>query len=298
MLVLTLAILVLLNARAVLSSCAHGTYLLRRATDDDKPIELPNFGYGPFDGPTSWQSLSPDNVLCSSGRSQSPIDVDSTISQVPAGLLRMNVPVQDATFLNLRTTVEVALQGSTTINGREFALEQFHFHTPSEHAMNGECFMAEVHLVHSAIDNPKELVVVALMVQATADHSIRSLDRVLSNIDRISSPGNKTTLPALNIADISSLVNTQPFHTYLGSLTTPPCTEGVRFFILSQPIPMHINIFNSLKAVVGHNARFLQNNNPANQNVLAAACHAIPGEARNNTATRPAMVATSSVRYP
>ncbi|KLJ05618.1 hypothetical protein EMPG_10895 [Blastomyces silverae] len=282
MLALTLAILLLLNARAVLSSCAHGTYLLRRAIDDNKPIKLPNFGYGPFDGPTNWHSLSEDNILCGTGRRQSPIDIDDTISQVAAGFVSMDVPIQDVSFLNLRTTVEVILKGSTRINGREFVLEQFHFHTPSEHVLNGEIFVAEVHFVHSNKENPKELAVITLMVQVSADHSTRSLDRVIGEITRISTPGNKVAIPALNIGDITSLVNKQQLFTYTGSLTTPPCTEGVQFFILPQPIPMRATVFNALKSVTGHNARFLQNNNATRPNVLVAGCQVIAAEVWSN----------------
>ncbi|KKZ65827.1 hypothetical protein EMCG_01212 [[Emmonsia] crescens] len=295
MLLLTFVTLVLLNARSVLSSCAHGTYLHRRATDGES-IELPNFGYGAVDGPTNWHSLSPENVLCAIGTNQSPIDIDSSITQVPVGFLSMDVPVQDVKFENLGTNVEVVLQGTTRVNGREFLLEQFHFHTPSEHVINGERFAAEIHMVHTARDNPEEVAVIALIVQATSSDSVRSIDTVISNINQIPNPGNVVDIRQLNIKDMVSLVNTLPLFTYTGSLTTPPCTEGIPFFILSQAIPMHVDVFNSLKAVVGHNSRFLQNNISTGQNVLAAGCQVLPTKAQSNETVTAAMASSARVR--
>ncbi|KAL2373688.1 hypothetical protein RJ035_006843 [Blastomyces gilchristii] len=269
----TLSILVLLNARAVLSSCAHGTYLHRRAADDHKPFEPPNFGYGPYNGPTNWHTLSADYILCGIGRTQSPINVDDSVYRVSAGSLKMHVPVQNVTLMNLGTTLEVALQGKTKVNGLEFLLEQFHFHHPSEHTLKGEPFVAEIHLVHVGKHNHKELAVVSLLVQVSTKHSVCSLDKVIHNVHQVATPGKEVTIPRLNLADLTYLVNKHPLYTYTGSLTTPPCTEGVKFYIVPKPIPMHVTVFNTLKSVMGHNARFLQNNNATKPNVLAAACH-------------------------
>ncbi|OJD24973.1 hypothetical protein ACJ73_03663 [Blastomyces percursus] len=266
--------------------------------DDHKRIELPNFGYGPFDGPTNWHRLSERNKLCATGHQQSPIDVDDAVSWVPPGFLTMHIPIQNVTFLNLNTTLEVALWGSTKINCREFLLQQFHFHSPGEHTIYGEPFLAEVHLVHRGKRNPKELAVVALMVQVSAKHSIASLDKVIGESGRISKPGDEITIPSLNMTDITSVVNKHSLFTYEGSLTTPPCTEGVTFFIVSNPIPMDVTVIHYLKSTMGYNARFRQNNNATQPNVLAAACESIPAEVRCNATKQPAMLATSSVHWP
>ncbi|KAK2782296.1 hypothetical protein FQN53_000112 [Emmonsiellopsis sp. PD_33] len=271
--------LILLNARSVLSSCAHGTYLHRRAAGGEA-IELPNFGYGPDDGPTNWHAISPDNMLCATGTCQSPININGSIAQEPTGIVAMNVAAQDVKFENLGTNVEVVIAGTTMVNGREFVMEQFHFHTPSEHVINGEQFPAEVHMVHSAKDpdNPEEVAVISLVIQATASDSVHSLDTVISHISQIPTAGDSVDITQLDISDIVTTVNALPMFTYTGSLTTPPCTEGVPFFILAEAMPLHIDTVNALKAVVGHNARFLQQNIPAQENVLVAGSKALPDE--------------------
>ncbi|OJD11302.1 hypothetical protein AJ78_07896 [Emergomyces pasteurianus Ep9510] len=289
MLPLAFGALVLLNARSVLSSCAHGTYLHRRVTDGD-PIEALKFGYGASDGPTNWHALSPDFVLCGIGRSQSPIDIGRTISQVPVGYLSMDIPIQDVKFENLGTTVEVLLEGKTVINGREYLLQQFHFHVPSEHVIYGEQYAAEIHFVHAASDNNEDIAVVALMVQATSCDSVPSLNTLISNINQITSRGSLVDIRKLNATDMASLINSLPLFSYTGSLTTPPCTEGIPFYILSQAVPMHIDVLNSLKTVIGHNSRFLQNNSPTGENSIVAACRALPPDAQNDG--KPAAVAS------
>ena len=141
--------LFLLNTGVSLASCAHGTYIQRRSTGGRGP-ELPDFDYGPVRGPTYWHGLSPENFLCGVGREQSPINVDNSIVVEKPGIINIDVPVQTAKVLNLGTTVEVVLGGDTLIDGREFALQQFHFHTPSEHWVEGKHYPMEIHMVHVA----------------------------------------------------------------------------------------------------------------------------------------------------
>lgn len=153
-----LLLLLVSGVRVVLSSCGHGTVIHPR-TVVDEVVELPNFGYGSFDGPVNWHSISPDNFLCAVGKSQSPIDIDGTISQESPGYISLNVPVQNVTFENLGTNVEVVTAGTSTIGGRIFNLEQFHFHTPSEHLVHGRHFASEVHMVQTAKGEPDFLLI-------------------------------------------------------------------------------------------------------------------------------------------
>jgi carbonic anhydrase len=143
-------VLLLLNIRSALASCAHGTYLHPRAAGGQGEIELPNFDYGSIRGPLNWHNIAPENELCGIGRAQSPIDIGQSILLEAPGLVTMDVPVQDAEFENLGTTVEVVLEGKSVIKCRTFVLKQFHFHTPSEHRINGQHFPLEVHMVHTA----------------------------------------------------------------------------------------------------------------------------------------------------
>jgi carbonic anhydrase len=138
-------VLLLLNIRSAVASCAHGTYLHPRAE-----IELPNFDYGTIRGPLNWHNIAPENELCGIGRAQSPINIDQSILLEAPGLVTMDVPVQDVEFENLGTTVEVIIKGKSVIKCKTFVLKQFHFHTPSEHRIKGQYFPLEVHMVHTA----------------------------------------------------------------------------------------------------------------------------------------------------
>jgi carbonic anhydrase len=147
---LSVFLLLLLNIRSVLSLCSHNTYLHPRAAGGEGEIKLPNFDYGTTRGPVNWHNIVPENKLCGTGRAQSPINIDRSILLEAAGLVTMDVPVQNVEFENLGTTVEVIIEGKSIINCRPFVLKQFHFHTPSEHRINGEHFPVEVHMVHAA----------------------------------------------------------------------------------------------------------------------------------------------------
>lgn len=167
--------ILLLNAGACLASCAHGTYLHRRGTNRDEP-DLPDFDYGPVRGPTYWHCLSSKNFLCAVGRTQSPIDIDDSITVKQPGTIDMEVPVQEAEVLNLGTTVEVVLEGTALIDGTEFELQQYHIHTPSEHWIHGKHYAMEIHMVHAA---KGQLPVAPFIFLYCADKHLQATRRLL-----------------------------------------------------------------------------------------------------------------------
>lgn len=131
------------------SSCAHGTSLMRRAEGE---IVEPKFGYQGLKGPLNWAALSPENSLCNTGTSQSPIDLISGNITVDSGAAYV-VSIADtpgSEFENLGTTVEVLVNGTLSDALKEYKMEQFHFHTPSEHHINGQYFPMESHFVFEA----------------------------------------------------------------------------------------------------------------------------------------------------
>ena len=137
--------------------CAHGTHLQRRVMENngtERTVEVGRFGYIGAQGPTQWINLSPENTACSIGTQQSPINLVATTSRVRAGNALITIPDVDTTeFENLGVTVEVVMEGRggrTRFQGTDFELQQFHFHTPSEHTVSGEYFPLEMHMVHEA----------------------------------------------------------------------------------------------------------------------------------------------------
>jgi hypothetical protein len=114
-----------------------------------------------------------------------------------------------------------------------------------------------------------QIAVIAAQFQLTENGETTSiLTSVTEKIAVISSPGSVTETGALDFAPLVDVISKQALHTYEGSLTTPPCAEGLKFFVTSQQLPLDVATFNKIKAVVGFNARFTQNNVGA-ENLLA-----------------------------
>lgn len=152
--------------------------MFKRATgSENSTVEVSTFGYGPQDGPFMWSSLAPENEACKAGSNQSPINIgtedlasnlnrrnvkiqkgacvdeqssDDTLSAA-ADRPVLDIPEQAVVFENLGTTIEVVVNGTTSFNGSDFRLVQFHMHTPSEHHINDEYFPLEVHMVHQGV---------------------------------------------------------------------------------------------------------------------------------------------------
>ncbi|KAF7298444.1 Alpha carbonic anhydrase [Mycena kentingensis (nom. inval.)] len=192
---------------------------------------------------------------------------------------------ETAPFLNLGTTVEVVMtgRGEMVLDDTDFAVKQFHFHTPSEHTLEGEKFPLEMHIVHQAPNG--SIAVLGILFEPTGnktntDHFFAPISRA---VDDIASPGNQTTVTGL---DLNALIG--PFnnvggsdiievYTYTGSLTTPPCTEGVSWFVLSKPLLVNVDSYNALSKVLKFNARYTQS--PLGQtNYVEAAAHDVAAQ--------------------
>lgn len=123
----------------VWSLCSHNTFLHPR--EEGKAVEVKKFGYIGVTGPLFWSSLAPENTACSTGRRQSPIDMTGTsFNMVPSSEIQIDIPdfTEGTEFENLGTTIEViAKGGSMTFGEKQYTLQQFHFHLPSEHLDNG-----------------------------------------------------------------------------------------------------------------------------------------------------------------
>jgi len=139
------------------ANCMYGTSLFPRAAGA-ATVEVSNFGYTGLQGPLNWAGLSAENSACATSKVQSPINIDSTV-QLAAEAPKVVIPdVKAAEFENLGTTVEVIVNGTTTLGGTQFSLKQFHFHTPSEHRVAEEYFPLEIHMVHEAAGKNSPLV--------------------------------------------------------------------------------------------------------------------------------------------
>ncbi|GAW16377.1 hypothetical protein ANO14919_058030 [Xylariales sp. No.14919] len=284
----TLPKTILLLAAAITPAfgfCGSRTHLDRRA-EGEETVPLATFGYIGTGGPLLWHHLSPENALCSTGSNQSPINmVEGSFTLVPGSNLTVTLPdeVPETSFENLGSTIEVVMEGlggALELNGLEYELLQFHFHHPSEHVDNGASMPMEMHMVFS---HETQLAVIGVyidLVDSPQSNSSRlllqrstpsaMLETVFSAIDGIAAPGAVTKTPAFSMSELSDLLAAADFQRYSGSLTTPPCSEGVEWSVPTKKLLLSRQTFAKVRDVVGFNSRYPQNA-PGMTNLLAMA---------------------------
>jgi len=188
------------------------------------------WGYKGKTGPAYWDCLSEDYALCGSGKQQAPIDITENIkAELPPLEFNYNpIPlIIENNGQSIQITADKA--GYLKIGDNAYQLLQFHSHTPSEEAINGIRADMVIHLVHQNIQGQLAVVAVLLNVGDTPNPLIETLKVV--GLPKI--PG-KPLQHATQI-DINQLLpKDKSYYTFEGSLTTPPCTEGVKWIILKQ----------------------------------------------------------------
>ncbi|KAL2323194.1 hypothetical protein Fmac_027573 [Flemingia macrophylla] len=181
-------------------------------------------------GPSHWGELKKEWETCKTGTMQSPIDLSShRVRMLPKlGELKKFYKPQNATVKNRGHDIEVKWEGdagSININGTEFFLHQGHWHSPSEHTINGRRYDLELHLVHeSKSTNGKgKIAVVGLLFKiGRPDPILNKLSNFIKSM--VDQEGEKS----IGMMDPSEIkLGGKKYYRYLGSLTVPPCTEGV-----------------------------------------------------------------------
>jgi len=237
------------------------------------PLFAGTFTYTGVTGPLGWAGLSPANILCSTGSYQSPVNLDASI-----GVPRANpwVSINDGYgyFENLGTTVEVAGDGTTVFNGKTFQFKQLHFHAPSEHRLMDEFYPLEVHLVHQSADGVK--LVLGATFEITTNGFTTDLVQILgSRVHLIAVPGSKTYVEYIRIQQVVNFFRTARLYQYSGSLTTPPCSEGVIWLVAQSPLPIDVASYLAFKKVIKFNSRYTQNV-PGKDNLIKVAASSLP----------------------
>jgi carbonic anhydrase len=190
----------------------------------------PEFGYSGAKGPQHWGGISEHWGTCSAGRNQSPVDIARTTSADLAPI-EMDYPTFGTDIVNNGHTIQVNYRPGSTLkaDGRTFKLLQFHFHAPSEHHLQGRDFPLEAHLVHQ--DEQGNLAVVGVLFEERAPNDLISLLWAAMP----GGPGQRSML-GNNITALGLLPANRHYFRYSGSLTTPPCSEGVLWLIMREPM--------------------------------------------------------------
>jgi carbonic anhydrase len=182
------------------------------------------------DGPNTWGSLSPAYALCGRGQRQSPIDISEGIA---VDLEPLQFDYQPGFFgvVDNGHTVQVSVAPGSAfeLGGRRYELNGFHFHLPGEERINGKGYEMSVHLTHR--DPQGRLAVIALLVQEGAEHP--GVQMVWNHLPL---ERGEVVQATVEFDPTALLPADRRYYTYMGSLTTPPCTEGVLWIVMQQPI--------------------------------------------------------------
>ena len=203
-------------------------------------------------GPLAWGGLRAEFTLCASGQRQSPIDIREGIA-VDLEPIRFNYQSSSFGVVDNGHTVQVNVAPGNFIElgGRRFELQQFHFHRPSEERIDGRQFDMVAHLVHKDVEG--KLAVVAVLLDRGSVQPV--VQTVWNNLPL---EKHQETKARVTIDLTQLLPADRRYYTYMGSLTTPPCSEGVQWVVMRHPVAVSQEQLDIFARMYPMNARPLQ----------------------------------------
>lgn len=226
------------------------------------PHDTPHWDYRGERGPRFWGKLDPDFSLCQEGKHQSPIDIAKTL---PATLPKLHADFSPAKLqivhhehiadeINNGHTIQVNYsEGDTlTIGDTTYELIQFHFHSPSEHTVKGKYYPMEMHFVHKSASGG--LAVVGVFIEKGAHNA--AFDPIWANLPKQQGVVSHYEHVQVNVDDL--LPHSTKSYRYDGSLTTPPCSEGVKWIVMQSPIQLSAAQIKTFTSLIKANNRPVQ----------------------------------------
>ena len=193
--------------------------------------EAVHWGYQGAGAPAHWAELEPEFKACGAGHKQSPIDIVGAVAAAQPEL-QFSYSNTTLSLVNNGHTIKANYAPGSSINvgGDSYQLLQFHFHSLSENKINGQFYPVEAHLVHA--NTAGELAVVGVMFAEGNANPL--LEKLWSYTP--SKPNSDLVVPTTSINVATLLPASSAYYGFTGSLTTPPCTEGVRWMVLQTPV--------------------------------------------------------------
>lgn len=243
---------------AAMAGTSIGPALPVLAAPAGMPAAPPIWSYEGDSGPQAWGQLRPDYQLCANGQRQSPINIEegSTL-QGPAEPIEFSYLPSQGVVINTGRTIRVDVDGvnSIFVRGSRYRLVHVDFHSPSEMAINYRRFSMVAHLHHQ--NEQGQLAIVAVSLDPGEPNPL--IEKVWTYMpldvgDRVEMPRS-----TLNLSEL--LPSDTRYFQYMGSLTTPPCTEGVLWLVLKQPAALSAQQLRLFTQLYPQNARPVQRTN-------------------------------------
>jgi carbonic anhydrase len=227
-----------------------------------KPAEPPlpeHWSYEGLGGPHNWHKLKPEYAMCGKGKQQSPIAIlDDDTLKGPAEPLQFSYKPSKGTVTDTGHGIEVKVYNTDnvlTVRNTKYRLQQLHFHAPAEEMINGQRFPLGAHLVHK--NDMGQLAVVTVLFE-TGDPNVL-IERIWTHMPL--GPNDSVRMPPDLVNIYDALPQDQRYYAYFGSLTTPPCTEGVLWLVLKQPVQISPEQLYMYTQLYSNTARPLQPRN-------------------------------------
>lgn len=190
----------------------------------------PHWTYSGAEGPKNWGNIEPDYQTCKMGHQQSPIDIrDAKKQALPP--IQFDYKPATLKIINNGHSIQINYPPGSfiTVGDKKYELKQFHFHHPSEEHINGKGFDMVAHLVHA--DSDGKLAVVAVLLKKGSANAM--LAKIWGHLP--SSEGPESEVSGVEVNPSALLPAETGYYTFTGSLTTPPCSESVTWFVLKKP---------------------------------------------------------------
>lgn len=239
------------------ASCSHPPQPPAEPGASARPV---HWSYEGDAGPGSWASLAPVYALCGEGKNQSPINIENT--HVMGGKkwsfnygstsLRIAHNEHMDDIIDNGHTIQITVdEGSTfTFDGTTYHLKQFHFHTPSEHTLDGMHLPMEMHMVHQSEEG--SLAVIGILFREGSIPN-ENFAKIITNLPNAKGETNHITDTALELK-IHLPKDNYAYH-YTGSLTTPPCSENVQWLVLREMVSLSGDQLEAFSSRIGPNNR-------------------------------------------
>ena len=190
-----------------------------------------HWGYSGHEGPEHWGELSKKYSVCSSGKNQSPIDIANTI-EANLEIIQFDYTSSALDIINNGHAIQInyAAGSQITLEGNTYKLLQYHFHTPSENTIQGKFYPMEAHFVHA--DDAGNLAAIGVMFNEGKENS--QIAKIWKHMP--ASLGKTYTDSSTKINGIDLMPADKEYYRFNGSITTPPCSEGVKWMVMKDAL--------------------------------------------------------------